>query len=72
MYRMEGIFHPHPLPSQGQALTFPHRGGRDFWREGIYEIVSNHYNQQHLNPIYPVHPLRKQGQALLAPHGGRR
>ncbi len=23
-------FHPRPLPSQGQALTFPHRGERDF------------------------------------------
>ena len=23
---MDKDFHPHPLPSQGQALTFPHRG----------------------------------------------
>ena len=27
---MERVFHPHPLPTQGQALTFPHQGGRDF------------------------------------------
>ena len=27
---MERVFHPHPPLPRGQALTFPHQGGRDF------------------------------------------
>ena len=33
----EGEDHPHPPSSPGQALTFPHNGGRDFWaRNGLF------------------------------------
>ena len=35
------MLHPHPLSAQGQALTFPHRGGRDFG-SAVITVLGNY------------------------------